>query len=108
MKLLKLIKIYIFYQTRKKILKCGGIEEYKKYMLDNYKSLNSEYTPMDKKYKDSNYVDKMIVLDVLNILSNNKSLTFKSRFFNFFIFFKIPINFRLGRSDTYKYNLTVF
>lgn len=62
------------YNTRKKIIKFGNIEKYKANLVSKYNDLNSEYTSIEKKYKQSNYIDKMLSLDVLEILTDGKSL----------------------------------
>ena len=62
------------YSTRKKILQFGNIEKYKANLISKYNELNSEYTSIEKKYKQSKYVDKILSLDVLEILTDNKTM----------------------------------
>lgn len=61
------------FKARQKIIQFGGIAQYKQYLVNKSKSYNNEYTDLNKKYNSAQFLDKLIALDVMEIMSDNKS-----------------------------------
>lgn len=59
------------YKNRKRIIECESIKNYKQSLLNKFNSISDDYTPIEKIYDKSKYINKFHSLDILNIMTNN-------------------------------------